>query len=72
MKLNQSMPALVLDTLSPGQNLESYIQTVNSFELLTADEEKELAERLYYDEHLESARRLVMSHLRFVVHIAKS
>ncbi|MDO7640368.1 MAG: RNA polymerase factor sigma-32, partial [Reinekea forsetii] len=46
------MPALVLDTLSPGQNLESYIQTVNSFELLTADEEKELAERLYYDEHL--------------------
>lgn len=72
MKLNQSVPALALDTLSPGQNLESYIQTVNSFELLTAEEEKALAERLYYDEHLESARRLVMSHLRFVVHIAKS
>jgi RNA polymerase sigma-32 factor len=72
VKLNNTVPALVLDTLSPGQNLEAYISTVNSFELLTAEEEKELAERLYYDEHLESARRLVLSHLRFVVHIAKS
>ncbi|MBU2865053.1 RNA polymerase sigma factor RpoH [Reinekea marina] len=72
MKLNSSVPALVLDSLSPGQNLEAYISTVNSFELLTAEEEKELAERLYYDEDLESARRLVLSHLRFVVHIAKS
>ncbi|MDX1474293.1 RNA polymerase sigma factor RpoH [Reinekea sp. G2M2-21] len=72
MKLNQSVPVLALDTLSPGQNLEAYITTVNGFELLSAEEEKELAERLYYDEDLESARRLVMSHLRFVVHIAKS
>jgi RNA polymerase sigma-32 factor len=72
VKLNQTVPALVLDTLSPGQNLEAYIQTVNCFELLSAEEEKELAESLYYDENLECARRLVMSHLRFVVHIAKS
>lgn len=72
MKLNSSVPALALDTLSPGQNLEAYITTVNGFELLSAEEEKELAERLYYEDHLESARRLVMSHLRFVVHIAKS
>lgn len=72
MKLNRTVPALALDTLSPGQNLEAYIQTVNSFELLNAEEEKELAESLYYEEELASARRLVMSHLRFVVHIAKS
>ncbi len=72
MKLNRTVPALALDSLSPGQNLEAYITTVNGFELLSAEEEKELAERLYYDEDLESARRLVMSHLRFVVHIAKS
>jgi RNA polymerase sigma-32 factor len=72
VKLNSTVPVLVLDSLSPGQNLEAYISTVNSFELLTAEEEKELAERLYYDEDLESARRLVLSHLRFVVHIAKS
>ncbi|EAR10956.1 RNA polymerase sigma factor RpoH [Reinekea blandensis] len=72
MKLNRSVPALALDTLSPGQNLEAYITTVNGFELLSAEEEKDLAERLYYHDDLESARRLVMSHLRFVVHIAKS
>lgn len=58
--------------LSPGQNLSAYIQTVNGFSILTADEEKELAEDLYYHENLDAARRMVMAHLRFVVHIAKS
>jgi RNA polymerase sigma-32 factor len=58
--------------LAPGQNLAAYMQTVNTIALLTAEEEKQLAEELYYDGNLESARRLVMSHLRFVVHIAKS
>lgn len=58
--------------LAPGQNLAAYMQTVNTIALLTAEEEKQLAEGLYYDGDLESARRLVMSHLRFVVHIAKS
>jgi RNA polymerase sigma-32 factor len=72
VKLNNSVPTLALDTLSPGQNLEAYIQTVNTFELLSAEEEKALAESLYYDQDLSSARRLVMSHLRFVVHIAKT
>lgn len=62
----------VMDTLAPGQNLGAYIQTVNSISILTAEEEKALAEDLYYNENLESARRMVMSHLRFVVHIAKS
>lgn len=72
MKLNNSVPALALDSLAPGQSLESYIQSVNTFDLLTADEEKGLAERLYYQEDIDAARRLVLSHLRFVVHIAKS
>jgi RNA polymerase sigma-32 factor len=61
-----------IDTLSPGANLGAYIQTVSGFEILTAEEEKRLAEDLYYREDLEAARQLVMSHLRFVVHIAKS
>jgi len=39
---------------------------------LTVDQEKALAERLYYQEDLDAARQLIMSHLRFVVHIAKS
>ncbi len=61
-----------IDALAPGQNLSAYMQTVNSIAVLTAEEEKHLAEDLYYKEDLEAARRLVMSHLRFVVHIAKS
>jgi RNA polymerase sigma-32 factor len=40
--------------------------------VLTADEEKTLAERLYYENDLQAARELVLSHLRFVVHLARS
>ncbi|MFA5632075.1 MAG: RNA polymerase sigma factor RpoH [Porticoccaceae bacterium] len=58
--------------MSPGENLTAYMQTVSSIPVLTADEEQALAERLYYDGELEAARQLVMSHLRFVVHIARS
>ncbi|QIL90830.1 RNA polymerase sigma factor RpoH [Microbulbifer harenosus] len=61
-----------IHTLSPGGNLNAYIQTVSGFEVLSAEEEKKLAEDLYYNNDLEAARQLVMSHLRFVVHIAKS
>ncbi|MCV6615579.1 MAG: RNA polymerase sigma factor RpoH [Cellvibrionaceae bacterium] len=58
--------------LSPGANLGAYMQAVNSISVLTAEEEKSLAEDLYYHENLDAARQLVMAHLRFVVHIAKS
>jgi len=61
-----------VEVLAPGQNLNAYMQAVNSFAVLTAEEEKQLAEDLYYRDNLEAARRLVMAHLRFVVHIAKS
>ncbi len=61
-----------IDVLAPGQNLNAYIQTVNSFSVLSAEEERKLAEDLYYRDDLEAARRLVLAHLRFVVHIAKS
>ncbi len=61
-----------VENLSPGANLGAYIQAVNSFSVLSAEEEKALAEDLYYREDVDAARRLVMAHLRFVVHIAKS
>ena len=70
--MSKQLPALALESLAPGQNLESYIQVVNSFNILTAEEEKTLAERLYYHEDLQAARQLVLSHMRFVVHIARS
>lgn len=61
-----------VDMLSPGANINAYMQAVNSFAVLTVEEEKDLGERLYYHEDLDAARGLVMAHLRFVVHIAKS
>lgn len=61
-----------VEVLAPGQNLNAYMQAVNSFPVLSAEEEKQLAEDLYYRQDLEAARRMVMAHLRFVVHIAKS
>jgi len=61
-----------VDMLTPGANLESYIQAVNGIPILSADEERQLAERLHDENDLEAARHMVMSHLRFVVHIAKS
>ncbi|WP_027330059.1 RNA polymerase sigma factor RpoH [Marinimicrobium agarilyticum] len=63
------MPAGVL---SPGSNLNGYVQVVGGFPVLSAEEENRLAEDLYYNGNLEAARHLVMSHLRFVVHIARS
>ena len=58
--------------LAPGANLEAYVHAVNGIALLSQEQERELAERLYYQQDLEAARQMVMAHLRFVVHIAKS
>ena len=61
-----------IDMMVPGQNHEAYLQTVSTIAILSVEEERSLAERLYYQNDLEAARQLVMSHLRFVAHIAKS
>ena len=61
-----------INSMVPGQNLDAYIQSCSAISILTADQERELADRLYYEEDVEAARQLVMSHLRFVIHIARS
>ena len=58
--------------LAPGANLESYVHTVNSIALLSVEQERELAGKLFYQQDLEAARQMVLAHLRFVVHIARS
>ncbi len=63
---------LPVDQMVPGANLAAYIQAVGSVPVLSPERERELAEDLYYNNNLEAARELVMSHLRFVVHIARS
>ena len=62
--------ALSLPT-GPLANLNGYVQAVERYPLLSAEEERELAERLRRDDDLEAAWRLVRSHLRFVVRIAR-
>ena len=56
---------------SAAGSLESYIRTVNRFPMLTHEEELDLAARLRRDDDLEAARRLVVSHLRVVVSVAR-
>ena len=60
-----------MDISAPGQNLEAYLNSIQNIAILSPEEERKLAEDLYYREDLEAARRLVMAHLRFVVHIAR-
>ena len=61
-----------IPVLTPGSNVNSYIQTVSSFDMLTLEREQELGRRLVLEDDLNAARELVLAHLRFVVHIAKS
>ena len=57
---------------SPGKDIESYLSSVHAIPILTKEQEQELALRLYEEDDLDAARQLVIHHLRFVVHIARS
>ena len=57
---------------SPGKDIESYLASVHSIPILTKEQEQELAIKLYEEDDLDAARQLVIHHLRFVVHIARS
>ena len=57
---------------TPGRDLTAYISSVNSIAMLTPELERELAKQYYYDDDVDAARQLVMAHLRFVVHMAKT
>ena len=61
-----------MDLTSPGGDLQAYINSVHSIGILTPEEEKKLAEDLYYRNDLDAARKLVLAHLRFVIYIAKT
>ena len=61
-----------MDLTSPGGDLQAYINAVHSIGILTPEEEKKLAEDLYYRNDLDAARKLVLAHLRFVIYIAKT
>lgn len=60
-----------ITAIVPGGNLNAYIGSIGSTPMLSREEEQQLAEELYYEGNVEAARRLVLAHLRFVVHIAR-
>ena len=57
---------------SPGKDIVSYRSSVHDIPILTKEQEQELALKLYEEDDLDAARQLVIHHLRFVVHIARS
>ena len=61
-----------INALSPGANIEAYVQSVNSISVLSSEQERELGVRLYETGDVDAARQLVLAHLRFVVYVAKS
>ncbi|NNK32838.1 MAG: RNA polymerase sigma factor RpoH, partial [Xanthomonadales bacterium] len=66
----QLVPSHLMVPAGTG-SLDAYIQEVNKIPVLTLEEERDLARRYRDDGDLEAARRMVLAHLRFVVHVAK-
>src|SRR6185436_13977616 len=63
--------ALTFPTPASLGSLDHYIQAVNRFPLLTAEQEVEFARRLQRDGDLDAAQQLVLSHLRLVVAVSR-
>ena len=63
---------MAMPSIAPGRDLDAYLRTISQFPILKPEAEKILAERFYADADLDAARELVMCHLRFVVHLARS
>ena len=72
--MTETALAIQNQTLLPGSpigSLEAYMNTVSNIPVLSRDEEFRLATQYRHDDCLDSARELVISNLRFVVHIAR-
>jgi len=60
-----------LALLGPIGSFDAYVEAVSRIPVLSREDESELATRFRRDDDLDAARQLVLSHLRFVVHIAR-
>jgi RNA polymerase sigma-32 factor len=67
----QALVANNLPILGAVGTLDAYIGAVNRIPVLPVEDEQALAKRFREEGDLEAARQLVMSHLRFVVHVAR-
>lgn len=57
---------------TPGQSIQSYLSFIRNIDILSPMEEQKLALRWYEEQDISAAQKLIMSHLRFVVYIARS
>ncbi|MBX3726082.1 MAG: RNA polymerase sigma factor RpoH [Xanthomonadales bacterium] len=69
--LNTALVPRNLPIPSAVGSLDGYIHAVNQVPMLSVEAEQALAQRFREHEDLEAARELVLSHLRFVVHVAR-
>ncbi len=70
--MSTQLNGLTLAIPQQTASIEGYLQAVSGIPMLDAEREKQLATRLHEQGDLEAAKELIMSHLRFVAHIAKS
>lgn len=68
--MSNTMQSMAL-TVPQSGSIEAYVQSAYSIPMLSAEREHELATRLYSENDLQAAQELIMSHLRFVIHVAK-
>ncbi len=71
-KMSSNRDLIPASVMAPGQNFDAYLTAIHSVSILSEEEEKALAKRFFHEQDLEAARQLVLSHLRFVVHIART
>ena len=69
--VTQALVAHNLPIPSAIGSIDAYVGAVNRIPVLTLDEEQALARRFLQQEDLDAAKHLVLSHLRFVVHVAR-
>ncbi|MGI2258447.1 RNA polymerase sigma factor RpoH [Shewanella sp. GXUN23E] len=69
--MTEQTQSMALMVPQGSASLDAYIQSVNSIPVLDAEEEYRFAKRLQETGDLQAAKMLIMSHLRFVVHVAK-
>jgi len=70
--MSKDLYAMALTVGQQSASMDGYLQAVSTIPMLKVEQEQELAKRLQDEGDLSAAKQLIMSHLRFVAHIAKS
>ena len=70
--MSKDLYAMALTVGQQSASMDGYLQAVSTIPMLKVEEEQKLAKKLQEEGDLSAAKQLIMSHLRFVAHIAKS